>query len=384
MTQFLDKAGLTTLWQKVKTEVATASGAADEEDLTKNSDNKLTLKDRGTEDGRGYVILRKTKSFSEQVTNANTIYEVRYNFDLNGETVTLPEKSVLRFNGGSLKNGIIDANGAFFEQLSNGKVFEDTLTFSSFGCNKVTPDYFGAVGDGTTDDTSAFRLALKCATTTAVPLEIPVGKIYYITDSVNYWDDEQQDVNVSIIGHHPKKLGSYTPTNMGGIKVASSTSLFSSKTIKGEITNVCIVGVRDADTYVFDTCELYISITNSCIANFGAFLVNSGLHGVSEIAFNTLLSCWYFSKVTEKLYGITDTTIHDNYINGGTECNDNACFQFASYNGSIIYNNFIDYYRTIYEPTAGSTITAGHINSCNNHYQVFRYFYRKTSNIQGF
>ena len=45
----------------------------------------------------GYVILRKNKTFAEQVTKTNTIYEIRYDFDLGGESVTIPEDCVLKF-----------------------------------------------------------------------------------------------------------------------------------------------------------------------------------------------------------------------------------------------------------------------------------------------
>lgn len=77
---------------------------ADEEDITRNADGKLQFKDRTYGDGMGYVILRKNKTFAEQVTLQNTIYEIRYDFDLYGEEVAIPEGCVLDFKGGSLKN----------------------------------------------------------------------------------------------------------------------------------------------------------------------------------------------------------------------------------------------------------------------------------------
>jgi hypothetical protein len=60
----------------------TISVATDEEDISVNENGKLSLKDRSNTDGMGYVILRKDKSFQEQVKHPNTIYEVRYDFDL--------------------------------------------------------------------------------------------------------------------------------------------------------------------------------------------------------------------------------------------------------------------------------------------------------------
>lgn len=44
------------------------------------------------------------------LSEANTIYEIRYDFDLGGKTVEIPENCVLKFEGGSLKNGIISSD----------------------------------------------------------------------------------------------------------------------------------------------------------------------------------------------------------------------------------------------------------------------------------
>ena len=41
------------------------------------------------------------------INEANTVYEIRYDFDLNGATITIPEGCVLKFEGGTFKNGVI-------------------------------------------------------------------------------------------------------------------------------------------------------------------------------------------------------------------------------------------------------------------------------------
>ena len=74
---------------------------ADEEDITRNADGKLQFKDRAYGDGMGYVILRKDKTFAEQVTQVNTIYEIRYDFTLSSNVV-IPPECVIFFNGGSI------------------------------------------------------------------------------------------------------------------------------------------------------------------------------------------------------------------------------------------------------------------------------------------
>ena len=110
----------------------------DEEDLTKSlPDNKgnsyLSLKDReyNTEDfsGLGRIILRKNIMevedpiygkvknnilYQDMINKSNTIYEIRYDFDLNGAEITIPENCVLDFQGGSFSNGIINNNSTVY------------------------------------------------------------------------------------------------------------------------------------------------------------------------------------------------------------------------------------------------------------------------------
>lgn len=100
--------------------------AADEEDITSDSNNLLKLKDRLPLNGMGYVILRKDKTLAEQLTQTNTIYEVRYDFNVGGETITFPTDSTVKFVGGSISNaaitiheGVLVKDGVF---LQHGRI----------------------------------------------------------------------------------------------------------------------------------------------------------------------------------------------------------------------------------------------------------------------
>lgn len=118
----------------------------DEEDLTKSeNDGKgnsyLSLKDREYNpdefSGLGKVILRKnimeveTEGYGkvkknvllqDMVNKPNTIYEIRYDFDLNNQEITIPEGCVLDFKGGSLSNGNIDCNNIIFKNNIKGNI----------------------------------------------------------------------------------------------------------------------------------------------------------------------------------------------------------------------------------------------------------------------
>lgn len=105
------------------------TNAPDEEDITTNERDLLKFADRFTEVNQmGYKILRKNKTFEEQVTQTNTIYEIRYPFDLGGTSVTIPKGCILTFKGGMISNGTL--NGDDFRVVADlVKVFNN-ITFT--------------------------------------------------------------------------------------------------------------------------------------------------------------------------------------------------------------------------------------------------------------
>lgn len=94
-----------------------------EEDLILNSENKLQFANRpynvSNFSGKGLKILRKNiqegKNIltQEMINEPNTVYEIRYDFDLNGTTINIPEGCILNFKNGSIKNGTINGNNTF-------------------------------------------------------------------------------------------------------------------------------------------------------------------------------------------------------------------------------------------------------------------------------
>ena len=149
----------------------TINNAADEEDIT-SVDNLLKLKDRTDVSGKGYVILRKNKSFAEQVTKENTIYEIRYDFDLNGASINLPEGCILKFDGGSLLNGNVDCNYSFIEANEYAYIFKGV---SVTNAPTLSVCWFGAQNKAEHDSSDAFEKALQGAKKALVP-----GNTYYL------------------------------------------------------------------------------------------------------------------------------------------------------------------------------------------------------------
>ena len=127
---------------------------ADEEDITRNTDGKLQFKNRAYGDGMGYVILRKNKTFAEQVIKENTIYEVRYDFNLNGAVVNLPFNCEIYFNGGRIYNGLVYPNSSVLRCATKENFSAAAGTFGDVVIRKPLPyssttciDTFGDVGE---------------------------------------------------------------------------------------------------------------------------------------------------------------------------------------------------------------------------------------------
>ena len=96
----------------------TITNNPDYEDLTQNSQNELKFADKeysaATFSGLGRIYLRKNIVSNknvltqEMLSDANTIYIIQYDYDLDGENITTPANCVLKFEGGSLSNGILE------------------------------------------------------------------------------------------------------------------------------------------------------------------------------------------------------------------------------------------------------------------------------------
>lgn len=105
---------------------------------------------------RETIILNKRK-WKSQIIVPNTIYEIRHKFNIEGDTLHIPENCLLRFNGGSIYNGTLVGNHTSIE---GGKISSLTsVSLEGTWCGSCRPEWFGARGDGITDDTDAIQKA---------------------------------------------------------------------------------------------------------------------------------------------------------------------------------------------------------------------------------
>lgn len=170
----ITKADLSTaLWN----EIAAAGGGTitnnpDDEDLesfTKDNTSYIRFKNRNTAYGGGYIILRKNivngvnLLTSSVFTQENTTYEVRYDFDLNGASISIPSGCTLHFVGGSFSNGAIV--GSNLQVISERPCFDNVALSGTLANREVNGNWFKFA-----NDEQAVTLAIAASNATGKPL----------------------------------------------------------------------------------------------------------------------------------------------------------------------------------------------------------------------
>ena len=306
------------------------------------------------------------------------------------DTVADMQASDNLVNGGYARtlgyHTINDEGGALYFITNSGTA--DGATVISVGSlyahlvtpTVITPEIFGAYGDGTTDDTNAVRAALKYSIDNGKQLLI--NKKYYVKQSLLTSTDYNTQVNLNIEGKSSQ--GESYAVDNSGIIFDNGLDLFDGLTITGRISKVCFAPVSRTQTgSIFNECTLSkFNFSDNYVCNILAFLHNTGTRFTTKIMDNKFFTVYFFAKCDDSTkHECTDTEIGGNYINGGEEMNDNTCFEFVSFNGTTVHDNFIDYYRSIYEPNSPSAAQSTLPSSLGNQYQVFRYLYWKRDNI---
>lgn len=105
---------------------------------------------------KGHKVLVSSASFEAQVTDTDTIYEIRSSFDLNGTTVEIPANCILDFISGTISNGYIKFNST----LLSGNVSITCDWLGTVSNDEVKLSWFGAEPGGTFDCEPAFQSAI--------------------------------------------------------------------------------------------------------------------------------------------------------------------------------------------------------------------------------
>lgn len=170
---------------KTTNEIYERGGNYSGEDMTQHSDYITVELPEGVESA--YLVInivtynnpiyfiKKTKNLDaekefnilDSLTGSNTIFEVNYDYDLNCRMLRLPENSVLKFNGGSIKNATIVGNNTTIIADGNDNIFgRNTEILGTWKNITWYARWFGVYADGVRDDTPVLQRMLELSVKT--------------------------------------------------------------------------------------------------------------------------------------------------------------------------------------------------------------------------
>lgn len=108
------------------------------------------------------VCVQKSADLSKVLAGENTRYIIRHDYDLSKckDGIVIGANSVLEFKKGSLNNGKIIFNNTKIK-TKNRRIFSNNEYEGNIDVPEAYPEWFGAMGDGKTDDTRAIQDAMN-------------------------------------------------------------------------------------------------------------------------------------------------------------------------------------------------------------------------------
>ena len=326
--------------------VTIPEGVIDPKDKTPLSDDLHKIKDKEYNkpdySGLGRVFLKKNikdgKSILTQdmINKSNTIYIIEYDFDLNGEEITIPEGCVLDFSGGSLNNGSISFNNTKLQ----GDIKLPLSVQGIIDNEEYNVKWFGAKGDDATDDTQVLNWCFN----NLPKVYIPNG-IYNITNIVieNPYYGKRWRGDLAYSNEYVASSGASVVFRHIG---SGNMIEFKDNLAYVEIYNICLVPTKNTTNAIYFDKEHQATFFKTEGLNIWAKDVDKTANGISlgkgfAISFNnfcfsglnTAIEIPYSENgwFTEAMLGSTNNS----YI---IDCNQAFSFHYGN---DIIINNVI-------------------------------------------
>lgn len=195
------------------------------------------------------IVNNKNILTQAMVNTANTIYHIQYDYDLNGDIITLPAGCVLKFDGGSVKNGTLIGTSSVITSNAERIFGEDITIQGLWDNNESFPEWFGAIGDGASDDTLCIQKTINSFPTATM----------FLTNNYNISTIEVPNYSkirnngIVYTNGNGFVLQSGNEFSGGRIQVAKNAvgitlgKLDSSTNRRTSINNIIITGTKDGD-----------------------------------------------------------------------------------------------------------------------------------------
>lgn len=262
-------------------------------------------------------------AIQDKFNRANVIYKITKDIDLGGETLTIPEGCTLDFQGGSFSNGTIVGNNTSIN-APLVKLFNlDVELNGEFNLVQFYPEWFGAKGDGETDDAIFINKTINIKAN--AQLNVALGdKTYLVSPDVI----EFKRHNVRLFGNNSKIVTNYNEKDKHYKAILSG--------IPNYCSDITVEGIT------FDNTGDDVSLPESLITSDGSHAIISiscnnllvrnntiyfyGIHAINSVSYSSNVrvenNSLFFSRKGGKydcsaLYiNNRHQTISGNYING--------------------------------------------------------------------
>lgn len=106
----------------------------------------------------------------EMINTTNTRYIIQYDYDLNGEEITIPEGCILDFQGGSFSIGSIIFNETSINASSTKQIFNNIKISGTYRGESFKVGWIGVLPSNT-DNSDALKNAIKMSGNLLIPIE---------------------------------------------------------------------------------------------------------------------------------------------------------------------------------------------------------------------
>lgn len=253
-------------------------------------------------DGKGYLVLKKNKTFAEQVTEENTIYEIRYDFNLDGASVTLPAGCILQFNGGKISNGILV--GQNNEINGRGQIFDGITLDGVFSQSQIMVSWW--VTQNANDNTAGVQNAVDSVLAVAgktLKFDCPCR----ITD-IDF--TEHYSCGVRFVGSNSHNTGAISKIVVFG---SDSQGLDTSGTTDIVFDGICMVGDADSEPKTL----LFVARTTNSLECRSYLFRKCGFSGTTSVAliYNYAGELWHFVDCTISVSSSTIAGLYATSLN---------------------------------------------------------------------